>query len=121
MTKTQKKLGIEVVIIASLYIVYTISRNVSEVSEKVAFSHGIFLKPVVLFKSFRIADSNEFYDEFVFRGTFAASLEPGKFHFPTIQECASGEEAWLDTSGAEGVSKPAPSLILVPAEGGAGH
>ena len=40
MTKTQKKLGIEVVIIASLYIVYTISRNVSEVSEKVAFSHA---------------------------------------------------------------------------------
>ncbi len=64
---------------------------------------------------------NEFYDEFVFRGTFAASLEPGKFYFPVIQECASGEEAWLDTSGAEGVSKPAPSLVLVPAEGGAGH
>lgn len=38
---------------------------VSQYRKKVAFSHGIFLKPVVLFKSFRIADSNEFYDEFV--------------------------------------------------------
>lgn len=64
---------------------------------------------------------NEFYDEFIFRGTFADSLEPGTFYFPSIQECATGEEAWIDTTGAEDVSKPAPNLKLVPAEGGRGN
>ena len=58
---------------------------------------------------------NEFYDEFVFRGTFAGSLEPGKFYFPAIQECASAEADWLDVTGAEGAGEPAPSLTLVPA------
>jgi len=61
-----------------------------------------------------------FYDEFVFRGTFAGDLEPGKVFFPTVQECADGaEEAWIDVSG-EGVDMPAPSLELVPA-GASGH
>ena len=64
---------------------------------------------------------NEWYDEFVFRGTFAGSLEAGTFYFPTIQECATGEEAWLDTTGAENAEMPAPSLKLVPAEGGHSH
>ncbi|WP_224701931.1 YcnI family copper-binding membrane protein [Devosia aquimaris] len=62
---------------------------------------------------------NEFYDEFVFRGTFAGTLEPGKFYFPTIQTCASGEEAWIDVTGAEAADMPAPSLTLV--EGDAHH
>jgi periplasmic copper chaperone A len=56
---------------------------------------------------------NEFYDEFVFRGTFAGSLELGKFYFPTIQECATGEEAWIDVTGAENADMPAPSLTLI--------
>jgi periplasmic copper chaperone A len=56
---------------------------------------------------------NEWYDEFVFRGTFADSLEEGTFYFPAIQECANGEEAWIDTSGDDGASHPAPSLTLV--------
>lgn len=63
---------------------------------------------------------NEFYDEFVFRGTFAGSLEPGKFYFPVVQECASGEEAWIDVSGDENAEMPAPSVELVPADA-AGH
>ncbi|WP_297103376.1 copper chaperone PCu(A)C [uncultured Devosia sp.] len=54
---------------------------------------------------------NEFYDEFVFRGTFADTLEEGPFYFPTIQECANGEEAWTDVSGSGDM--PAPSLTLV--------
>ena len=63
---------------------------------------------------------NEWYDEFVFRGTFAGTLKPGKFYFPAIQECASGEEAWIDVSGDENAEMPAPSLELV--EGAAqGH
>ena len=63
---------------------------------------------------------NEFYDEFVFRGTFAASLEPGQFYFPVVQECANGEEAWIDVTGAEDAEMPAPSLELLPADA-AGH
>lgn len=62
---------------------------------------------------------NEWYDEFVFRGTFADSLEPGKFYFPAIQECDNGEEAWIDTD--EAGDMPAPSVTLTPAEGGHGH
>lgn len=58
---------------------------------------------------------NEFYDEFVFRGTFAGSLQPGAFYFPVVQECANGEEAWIDTSGDENADMPAPSVTLVPA------
>lgn len=60
-----------------------------------------------------------FYDEFVFRGTLAGSLQPGKLYFPTIQECANGEEAWIDTTGAENGDMPAPSLELVPADAAA--
>lgn len=59
---------------------------------------------------------NEWYDEFVFRGTFSGELEPGPFYFPTIQECASGEEAWIDVSGDADAELPAPSLELAPAE-----
>ncbi|RUT34568.1 DUF1775 domain-containing protein [Arsenicitalea aurantiaca] len=62
---------------------------------------------------------NEWYDEFVFRGTFADSLEPGVFYFPAIQECANGEEAWIDTSGEPGAAYPAPKVTLI--EGPAGH
>lgn len=59
---------------------------------------------------------NEWYDEFVFRGTFGSTLEPGKFYFPAVQECANGEEPWIDVTGAEDAEMPAPSLELVPAE-----
>lgn len=59
---------------------------------------------------------NEWYDEFVFRGSFAGTLEPGKFYFPAIQECATGEEAWIDVTGDENAEMPAPSVELLPAE-----
>ncbi len=55
------------------------------------------------------------YDEFVFRGTFAATLEPGTFYFPAVQECANGEEAWIDVSGDAAAEMPAPAVELVPA------
>jgi hypothetical protein len=58
---------------------------------------------------------SEWYDEFVFRGTFAGSLQEGKFWFPTIQECANGQEAWIDVTGNKEAEDPAPSLKLVPA------
>lgn len=55
-----------------------------------------------------------YYDEFVFRGTFAGSLEAGKVFFPVIQTCTKGEESWIDTSGDENAEFPAPSVDLVP-------
>ena len=60
---------------------------------------------------------NEWYDEFVFRGTFADTLEPGTFYFPAIQECANGEEAWIGTSAD--AEMPAPSVTLVSGGGDA--
>jgi uncharacterized protein YcnI len=61
---------------------------------------------------------DSFFDEFVFRGTFGAALEPGSiFHFPVIQQCGDVEDAWIDTSGAEDAEYPAPSVTLTPAEG----
>jgi uncharacterized protein YcnI len=62
-----------------------------------------------------------YYDEFVLRGTFASSLEPGRFFLPVVQECAQAEEAWIDTSGAPGAERPAPSLELVSGSGVGGH
>lgn len=57
---------------------------------------------------------NEFYDEFVFRGSFAGDLPvDSTFHFPTVQECANGEEAWIDTSGDENAEMPAPGVKLI--------
>ena len=59
---------------------------------------------------------NEFYDEFVFRGTFAGSLPVGPFYFPVVQECQDAEEAWIDVSGAADAEMPAPSVELRPAD-----
>lgn len=62
------------------------------------------------------------FDEFVFRGTFGANLEPGtKFYFPVLQQCGDVEDAWIDTSGEEDAEYPAPSVELQPAGGGHSH
>lgn len=63
------------------------------------------------------------FDEFVFRGTFGANLEPGtNFYFPVLQQCGGGvEDAWIDTSGDENAEFPAPSVELQPASGGHQH
>lgn len=63
---------------------------------------------------------NEWYDEFIFRGSFASTLEPGTFYFPAIQECEIGEEAWIDVTGDDNADMPAPRLELVPARS-SGH
>lgn len=58
-----------------------------------------------------------FYDEFVFRGSFAADLPAGStVWFPTVQECAAGEEAWIDTSGDPDAAMPAPAVTLIEAQ-----
>lgn len=57
---------------------------------------------------------DEWYGEFVFRGAFATELEAGAtVYFPVVQECANGEEAWIDMDGGEG--SPAPGVKLTPA------
>ena len=61
------------------------------------------------------------FDEFVFRGTFGADLEAGKFYFPVLQQCGEVEDAWIDTSGQEESEFPAPTVQLVPASGGHAH
>lgn len=55
--------------------------------------------------------ASDFYDEFIFVGTFADRLEPGDIHFPAIQECANGREAWVDVEGNGDM--PAPKVRLV--------
>jgi uncharacterized protein YcnI len=62
------------------------------------------------------------FDEFAFRGTFGARLEPGTiFYFPVLQQCGSVEDAWIDTSGNEDAEFPAPSVELQQAAGGHEH
>lgn len=60
-----------------------------------------------------------FYDEFVFRGTLAATLPEGTtLRFPTVQLCGDAEEAWIDVTGSEDADKPAPALEIAPAAAG---
>ena len=59
---------------------------------------------------------NEWYDEFVFRGTFGPDLKEGtKLFFPVIQTCGKTEDAWIDQSGDHEVEFPAPFVTLGPA------
>jgi uncharacterized protein YcnI len=59
------------------------------------------------------------YDEFVFTATIADDLAPGaKLFFPTVQDCETGAERWIDipADGKNGhdLKSPAPSLTLMP-------
>ncbi|MBD9525803.1 copper chaperone PCu(A)C [Paracoccus sp. PAR01] len=66
---------------------------------------------------------DEFYDEFVLRGSVGPDLAPGStIYFPTIQECQNAKEAWIDVTGAEDVAYPAPALKITEKKaGGHGH
>ncbi len=62
---------------------------------------------------------DEFYDEFVFRGTLAADLPAGeKLFFPVVQECGDAAERWIEIPAAGGdedaLELPAPGLTLLP-------
>ncbi len=64
---------------------------------------------------------DDWYDEFIFRGTVGPDLAPGTvLAFPVVQVCASGTADWSDTSGAAGVENPAPKLTVTSAAVG-GH
>ncbi|MEM9011502.1 MAG: DUF1775 domain-containing protein [Pseudomonadota bacterium] len=62
------------------------------------------------------------YDEFVFRARLTDALEVDQMlFFPTVQECASGEHAWIEIPAAgqdpHELESPAPGLMLI----GGGH
>lgn len=62
------------------------------------------------------------YDEFVFRGTVGPELVPGStIYFPTVQECGSARESWIDVTGAEDVANPAPALMVTEGKPGGHH
>lgn len=62
---------------------------------------------------------DEFYDEFVFRGTLAADLPAGeKLYFPVVQECEGATTRWIEIPAAgqdeDALEDPAPGLQLLP-------
>ena len=62
---------------------------------------------------------DEFYDEFVFRGTLAADLPTGqKIYFPVVQECEGATMRWIEIPAAgqdeDALEDPAPGLKLLP-------
>ncbi len=63
---------------------------------------------------------DEFYDEFVFRGTLAGAVAGTPIYFPVIQTCTSGEEAWIEipVAGQPEPELPAPGLEITDAVGG---
>jgi copper(I)-binding protein len=62
---------------------------------------------------------DDFYDEFVFAGFLADSLEAGTMlHFPVYQDCEQGAHAWTDIPApgqdAHALKSPAPGIALLP-------
>lgn len=64
---------------------------------------------------------NDHYEEFIFRARFTDALKAGeKLYFPVVQECANGENAWVELpNGDEKLKSPAPGLMIT--EGHAAH
>lgn len=61
---------------------------------------------------------NAHYDEFIFRAKLHGDLEADKtLYFPTTQECANGENAWIeipaDGQNPHDLKRPAPGLHLI--------
>lgn len=62
---------------------------------------------------------DEFYDEFVFRGTLAADFPVGQtLYFPVVQECDGAVERWIEIPAAgqdeDALETPAPGIKLLP-------
>lgn len=65
---------------------------------------------------------DDWYDEFVIRGTVGADVAPGTvLYFPTVQECAEGKADWTDVSGSKEVPNPAPGLTVTADKADHGH
>ncbi len=64
---------------------------------------------------------SDWYDEFVFTGTIAADLTEGAIlYFPTVQECETAKESWIEIPAEEAhahhLKSPAPGLKLLAPE-----
>lgn len=58
---------------------------------------------------------DDWYDEFIFRGSLATDLAPGTMlYFPTVQTCPNGQNLWTAKQGEEG--HPAPKLEILAAQ-----
>jgi uncharacterized protein YcnI len=61
---------------------------------------------------------DDYYDEFVLRGSLAADLPAGTIYFPVVQECEKGVDRWIEIpetgKSAEDYEKPAPGLKVLP-------
>lgn len=62
---------------------------------------------------------DNWYEEFIFRGSLAGDLPAGPIYFPLVQECEDGGvDRWIEIPAAgqdgDSVSMPAPSLTIVP-------
>lgn len=62
---------------------------------------------------------DEFYDEFVFRGTLTKDLPAGEtLYFPVVQQCGDVFERWIEIPAAgqdaDSLETPAPGLKLLP-------
>ena len=66
---------------------------------------------------------DEWYDEFVLRGTIGPEVAPGAtLYFPTVQECDGAAAEWTDASGNAAAENPAPALqVTEAADHGDGH
>ena len=100
---------------------WTIETTRGAYAEAHPYYHGAVLKEGVreIVWNGRLADDN--YDEFVFVGFMAKTLSGGsRLHFPTIQECEQGQQAWAEVAAAgqstHDLKFPAPVLRLVQAK-----
>ena len=58
---------------------------------------------------------DEFYDEFLLRGTLTADIAAGTtLYFPVIQECGAASEAWIEipVAGQDEPALPAPGVKI---------
>ncbi len=60
--------------------------------------------------------ADDHYEEFIFRARLTDALPVGeKLYFPVVQECATGENAWIELPDGSGekLKKPAPGVMMI--------
>ncbi len=97
---------------------WTIETKRGPYAESYPYYHGATLTEGVreIVWHGRLAD--EHWDEFVFSGFMAKTLKDNsRLFFPTVQECESGQQAWVEIPAAgqpsRGLKFPAPSVRLI--------
>ncbi|WP_342634983.1 YcnI family protein, partial [Rhodoplanes roseus] len=91
------------------------------------FMHGITFKDGVREITWTGRLEDAFYDEFVFSGFVAGTVEPGTtLVVPVVQECEQGTAAWTEVPAAgqdpHALKTPAPSIrVIAPPESHHAH